>query len=38
MLAALRGLNVTVFASGGMADRVSMKIKEKNLNCQCFML
>jgi cobalt/nickel transport system ATP-binding protein len=36
MLAALRGLNVTVFASGGMADRVSMKIKEKNLNCQSF--
>jgi len=38
MLAALRGLNVTVFASGGMADRVSMKVKEKKLNCQCFIL
>ena len=38
MLAALRGLNVTVFASGGMADKVLEKVKEKKLNCQCFVL
>lgn len=38
MLAALRGWNVTVFASGGMADRVLEKVKEKKLSCQCFML
>ncbi|HMB45807.1 MAG TPA: ATP-binding cassette domain-containing protein [Candidatus Methanoperedens sp.] len=35
MLAALRGLNITVFASGGMADRVLEKVKERQLNCQC---
>lgn len=38
ILASLRGMNVTVFASGGMADRVLEKVKEKQLNCQCFML
>ena len=31
MLAALRGLNVVVFASGGMAQRVMEKAREKNL-------
>ncbi|MFZ3383752.1 MAG: ATP-binding cassette domain-containing protein [Candidatus Methanoperedens sp.] len=36
MLAALRGLDVTVFASGGMADRVVEKVKERKLNCQGF--
>jgi cobalt/nickel transport system ATP-binding protein len=35
MLAALRGLNVVVFASGGMAQRVLEKAREKKLNCQC---
>jgi cobalt/nickel transport system ATP-binding protein len=38
MLAALRGLDVTVFASGGMADKVLEKVKEKQLNYQCFVL
>ncbi|MCX9026352.1 MAG: ATP-binding cassette domain-containing protein [Candidatus Methanoperedens sp.] len=38
MLAALRGLNVVVFASGGMAQRVMEKAKEKKVNCQCFVL
>jgi cobalt/nickel transport system ATP-binding protein len=38
MLAALRGLNVVVFASGGMAQRVLEKAREKRLNCQCFVL
>lgn len=38
MLAALRGLNITVFASGGMADRVLEKVKERQLNCQCLKL
>ena len=36
MLAALRGLNVVVFASGGMAQRVMEKAREKKLDCQCF--
>ena len=36
MLAALRGLDVTVFASGGMADRVMEKVKERKINCQGF--
>ena len=36
MLAALRGLDVMVFASGGMADRVVEKVKERRLNCQGF--
>jgi cobalt/nickel transport system ATP-binding protein len=38
ILAALRGLNVVVFASGGMAQRVMEKAREKKLNCQCFVL
>jgi predicted transcriptional regulator len=38
MLAALRGLNVVVFASGGMAQRVMKKAREKKVNCQCFVL
>ncbi len=38
MLAALRGHNITVLASGGMADRVLEKVKERELNCQCFKL
>ncbi|PWB54778.1 MAG: hypothetical protein C3F06_04025 [Candidatus Methanoperedenaceae archaeon] len=38
MLAALRGLNITIFASGGMADRVLEKVKERKLNYQCFKL
>lgn len=38
MLAALRGLNITVFASGGMADRVLEKVKERHIDCQCFKL
>jgi cobalt/nickel transport system ATP-binding protein len=38
MLAALRGHNITVFASGGMADRVLEKVKERRLNCQSFKL
>ncbi len=38
ILAALRGFDVAVFASGGMADRVIEKVKEKKLNCSCLML
>ncbi len=38
MLAALRGFDVCIFASGGMADRVIEKVKEKKLNYSCFML
>ncbi len=38
ILAALRGFDVTVFASGGMADRVAEKVKEKKIDCSCFML
>ena len=36
MLAALRGLDVTVFATGGMADRVTEKVKGRKINCQGF--
>lgn len=38
ILAALRGFNVTIFASGGMADRVIEKVKERKLNYECFVL
>ncbi|MFZ2411737.1 MAG: ATP-binding cassette domain-containing protein [Candidatus Methanoperedens sp.] len=38
MLAALRGFDVCIFASGGMADRVIGKVKEKKLKYSCFML
>ncbi len=31
ILAALRGFNVAVFASGGMAERTAAKVKEKNI-------
>jgi len=38
ILAALRGFDVAIFASGGMADRVVEKIKERKLNYTCFTL
>ncbi len=38
MLAAFRGFDVTILASGGMADRVIEKVKEKKLNYECFVL
>ncbi|MFA4935238.1 MAG: ATP-binding cassette domain-containing protein [Candidatus Methanoperedens sp.] len=38
MLAALRGFDVCIFASGGMAERVIGKVKEKKLKYSCFML
>ncbi len=38
ILAALRGFDVCIFASGGMADRVAEKVKEKKLNYSCFAL
>ncbi len=38
ILAALRGFNVTIFASGGMAERVIGKVKEKKLNYSCVVL
>jgi cobalt/nickel transport system ATP-binding protein len=38
MLAALRGFDVCVFASGGMADRVIEKVKERMPNYSCFTL
>ncbi len=38
MLAALRGFDVTILASGGMADRVVEKAKDKKLNYECFVL
>lgn len=38
LLAALRGFNVVVFASGGMAERVIEKVKEKKLSYSCFAL
>ncbi len=38
MLAALRGFNVCIFASGGMAKRVERKVKERNIKCSCYML
>lgn len=38
MLAALRGLDIIIFASGGMADRVMEKVKERNISCQSFVL
>ncbi len=38
MLAALRGFDVIIFASGGMASRVLEKVKEKNINCSCLCL
>jgi len=31
ILAAQRGFNVAILASGGMAERAIMKIKEKNI-------
>lgn len=38
ILAAMRGFNVCIFASGGMADRAVEKVKEKKLDCSFFML
>ncbi len=38
ILAALRGFDVCIFASGGMADRVAEKVKEKKLYYSCFAL
>ncbi len=38
ILAALRGFDVAVFASGGMADRVIEKLEEKKLDYKCFVL
>lgn len=38
ILAALRGLDTVIFASGGMADRVVEKVKEKNIFCSSFVL
>lgn len=38
MLAALRGFDVCIFASGGMADRVIEKVKERKLTYACFVL
>ena len=38
ILAALRGFNVCIFASGGMAERVARKVKERNINCSFYML
>lgn len=38
ILAALRGFDVCIFASGGMADRVIEKVKSKKLNYECFVL
>ncbi len=38
ILAALRGFNVMVFASGGMAERVVEKVKEKNITYSYFLL
>lgn len=36
MLASLRGFDVCIFASGGMAERVIEKVKEKKLKCCSF--
>ncbi len=36
ILAALRGFNVVVLASGGMAERAAAKVKEKNIAYKCF--
>jgi cobalt/nickel transport system ATP-binding protein len=38
MLAALRGFNVVIFASGGMAERVIGRVREKKLKHHCFAL
>jgi predicted transcriptional regulator len=38
MLAALRGFDVTILASGGMADRVVEKVKDKKLKYFSIML
>lgn len=38
MLAALRGFNVVIFASGGMADRAVEKVKEKKISLSYLML
>ncbi len=38
LLAALRGFDVCIFASGGMADRVIEKIRERKLNHEYFVL
>lgn len=38
ILAALRGFNVVIFASGGMADRVIEKVKERKIKYSCFEL
>lgn len=38
MLAALRGFDVAFFASGGMAERVIEKVKERKLNYSCVVL
>ncbi len=36
ILAALRGFDVTIFASGGMADRVIEKVKERKIRYSCY--
>ncbi|MFZ3058431.1 MAG: ATP-binding cassette domain-containing protein [Candidatus Methanoperedens sp.] len=38
MLAALRGFDVCIFASGGMAGRVIENVKERKLKYECFVL
>ena len=38
ILAALRGFDVTILASGGMGERVIEKVREKRINCTSFML
>ncbi len=38
ILAALRGFDVCIFASGGMADRVIERAREKKLTYACFVL
>jgi cobalt/nickel transport system ATP-binding protein len=38
MLAALRGFDVCIFATGGMAERVIEKIRERKLNHEYFVL
>ncbi|MDW7726051.1 MAG: ATP-binding cassette domain-containing protein [Candidatus Methanoperedens sp.] len=38
ILAALRGFDVTIFASGRMGERVIEKVREKGINCTSMML
>ncbi len=38
MLAALRGFDVCIFASGGMAERVIEKVKDRKLDHECVVL